>query len=78
MTDNESPRLMEATGREIQLELIRRTQHNARDGKRVFEDLQSHRDLRKAVLIDKHPSVHLIKLRDLPSNDWSADTLSFW
>ena len=40
----ESQRLTEADVQDIQLELIRRAQHNALDGKRIFEDLQSHQD----------------------------------
>ncbi len=73
MPDEESPRLTEATVQEIQLELIRRTEHNAFDGEQVFEDLLACRDWWEAVLLDrKHDSV---KLRDLPGNLWNTDTL---
>ncbi|MEK7327686.1 MAG: hypothetical protein AAB217_20770, partial [Chloroflexota bacterium] len=73
MNTTESPNLAEATAQEIQLELIRRTEHNAFDGEQVFEDLLAHRDWWEAVLLDrKHDSV---KLRDLPDNLWNTDTL---
>ena len=71
----ESPRLTEASAQDIQLELVRRTQRNAFNGKRVFEDLKAHREWWKAVLLDKHSTFDLIKLRDLPYDHWNADTL---
>ncbi len=75
--------LREATAQEIQIELIRRTQMNAFDGERVVKDLLKHRDLWIAVLMDRLgvsnpprlPSMGLIKLRDLDTNDWNVDTL---
>jgi hypothetical protein len=75
--------LTEATVQEIHLELIRRTQFNAFDGERVLAALMEHQDLWEAVLLDRFgcsgpselPAMGLIKLRDLPHNDWNADTL---
>jgi hypothetical protein len=75
--------LTEATVQEIQLELIRRTRYNAFDGERVAAALNAHPDLWEAVLLDRPgvaqpgqlPTAGLIKLRDLSSNHWNADTL---
>ena len=75
--------LTEATVQEIQLELLRRTQHNALDGSRVVASLLAHRDFWEAVLLDRYcfsnpgklPLSGLIKLRDLPDNFWNVDTL---
>ncbi len=75
MAAQETPRLTEATVQEIQLELIRRSQHNAFDGEQVFQGLLEHRDWWEAVLLDNHPVMQLIKLRDLPENIWNTDTL---
>ncbi len=72
-TSEESPRLTEATVQEIQLELIRRHQHNYFDGQEVAEDLMAHRDWWEAVLMDT--SAGLVKLRDLGDNFWNVDTL---
>ena len=72
-TTEESPRLMEATVQEIQLELIRRHQHNYFDGQEVAEDLTAHREWWEAVLMDT--SAGLVKLRDLGDNLWNVDTL---
>lgn len=82
---DELPRLMlgEATAQDIQLELIRRWSFNAFDGPRVVETLMQNRDLWDAVLMDrlalsnpgKLPAMGLIKLRDLPYNEWNVDTL---
>ena len=69
----ESPRLTEATVQEIQLELIRRHQHNYFDGEEVAEDLMAHREWWEAVLRDT--SAGLVKLRDLGDNFWNVDTL---
>lgn len=81
-----SSSLREATAQEIQLELLRRTKFNELDGERVVASLMKHRELWLAVLLDR-PGVAdysepgfllisgLIKLRDLPSNIWNADTL---
>lgn len=78
--------LRTASAQEIQFELLRRTRFNALDGERVCESLQRHRDLWLAVLLDR-PGVPnfaepgllltagLIKLRDLPYDQWNADTL---
>ncbi len=78
--------LRRATVQEIQLELIRRTCFNAMDGKKVHGSLLKHRDLWRAVLLDR-PGVAnyaepglllmagLIKLRDVPQDIWNADTL---
>jgi hypothetical protein len=78
-----NPSLREAAIQEIQLELIRRTQFNAFDGERVYRSLVEHRNLWEAVLFDRLssrlpgilPPGSLIKLRDLSSNLWNADTL---
>ena len=72
-TTEESLRLTEATVQEIQLELIRRHQHNYFDGEEVAEDLMAHREWWEAVLMDT--SAGLVKLRDLGDNFWNVDTL---
>ena len=72
-TTEESSRLTEATVQEIQLELIRRHQHNYFDGEEVAEDLMAHREWWEAVLMDT--SAGLVKLRDLGDNFWNVDTL---
>ncbi|MBC8450518.1 MAG: hypothetical protein H8D78_22520 [Chloroflexi bacterium] len=72
-TTEESPRLTEATVQEIQLELIRRHQHNYFEGEEVAEDLMAHREWWEAVLMDT--SAGLVKLRDLGDNFWNVDTL---
>ena len=78
--------LRDATVQEIQLELLRRTSHNALNGEKVYASLTKHRELWRSALLDR-PGVAdytaprtlfmlgLIKLRDLPHNDWNADTL---
>jgi hypothetical protein len=83
---NESLLLREASVQDIQLELLRRTRFNDFDGEKVCGSLLQHRDLWRAVLLDR-PGVPnyaepgflltagLIKLRDLPDNLWNADTL---
>ena len=75
MTVNDSSRLTEATVQDIQLELIRRTQYNAFDGERVARGLKEHRDWWEAALLVRTEPLLLITLRDLPYNDWNADTL---
>jgi hypothetical protein len=75
MINDESPRLSEATTQAIQLELIRRTQYEKFDGKRIASDLLLHRDWWVAVLFDRTESLTLAKLRDLPYNEWNADAL---
>jgi len=72
-TTEESPRLTEASVQEIQLELIRRHQHNYFDGEEVATDLRAHPDWWEAVLMDT--SAGLVKLRDLAGNFWNVDTL---
>ena len=72
-TTEESSRLTEATVQEIQLELIRRHQHNYFDGEEVAADLMAHREWWEAVLMDA--SAGLVKLRDLADNFWNVDTL---
>jgi len=75
--------LADATAQDIQLELIRRRQFNAFDGPRVAAALFEHAHLWDAVMMDrfalsnpgKLPSLGLIKLRDLPDNEWNVDTL---
>lgn len=76
-------RLGEATAQDIQLELIRRRKFNAFDGERVAAQLWQHRGLWESVMMDrlalsnwgKPPAMGLIKLRDLPYDDWNVDTL---
>ncbi|MEK7277804.1 MAG: hypothetical protein AAB427_10680 [Chloroflexota bacterium] len=75
MTQPDSPHLTAATVQEIQLELIRRTQHNSFDGEQVHKDLLAHRDWWEAVLLDGPSPLNLIKLRDLSGNYWNTDTL---
>lgn len=75
--------LAEASIQDIQLELIRRRQFNAFDGQRVVDCLRQHRELWEAVMMDRlaisHPgtlpTLGLMKLRDLPQDDWNVDTL---
>lgn len=78
--------LRAATVQEIQLELLRRTSFNALVGELVYASLMRHRDLWRAVLLDR-PGIPnyaeptfllisgLIKLRDIPDNFWNADSL---
>lgn len=76
--------LSNATVQEIQLELIKRaSRDDAMDGEQVVASLLKHRDLWVAVMSDRFclsnpgrlPSVGLIKLRDLNTNFWNADTM---
>src|SRR5207249_1250488 len=83
MSDSLSLRDVSVQG--IQLELLRRTCFNALDGEQVLASLLKHRHLWLAALLDR-PGVPdysepghlllsgLIKLRDLPTNFWNADT----
>ena len=81
-----SSSLRGASVQDIQLELIRRSTHNAFDGARVYQSLLKHRALWKAVLLDRVGVANdrspgtllmggLIKLRDLHHDHWNADTL---
>ena len=72
-TTGELSRLTEATVQEIQLELIRRHQHNYFEGEEVAADLMAHQEWWEAVLMDT--SAGLVKLRDLKKNLWNVDTL---
>ena len=75
--------LTEASVQEIQLELIRRHQYNAFDGRKIAASLRCHRSLWEAVLMDRPGFMNrdgmsfsgLIKLRDLSSNFWNVDYL---
>ena len=75
--------LREASAQEIQLELIRRRKFNAFDGQRVVASLLEHRDLWEAVMMErlaisnpgKLPVLGMVKLRDLPADEWNVDTL---
>jgi hypothetical protein len=75
--------LGQATAQDIQLELIRRRRFNDFDGQAVAAKLMDHRDLWEAAMMDRLalsnfgslPAMGLIKLRDLPYNDWNVDTL---
>jgi len=49
----EAINLRDASVQDIQLELIRRTSFNAMRGERVVASLLRHRDLWKAVLLDR-------------------------
>jgi len=67
-----------ATGgiQQIQLDLIRSCRFNAFVGERIVRDLLAHRSLWVSALIDRFGEPGgLIKLRDLPQNDWNVDTL---
>lgn len=64
-----------ATTQELQLELIRRTSFNAFDGPRIHRDLLAHRNLWRAVLLDGAGKNDLVRLRDLPDDQWNANTL---
>jgi hypothetical protein len=79
-------RLCDAAVQDIQLELLRRTDHNAFDGEKIAASLLKHRSLWIAALLDRLGVANysnpgqlffssLIKLRDLPRNDWNVDTL---
>jgi hypothetical protein len=83
---NQSLLLRDASMQDIQLELLRRTRFNDMDGEKVLASLMKHRNLWRAVLLDRpgvadHDSFEhllvsgLIKLRDLAKNIWNADTL---
>ena len=81
MFDPSTP-LVTATVQDIHLELIRRSEHNAFHGARVLVDLLAHRQDWQAVLFDTYGlatdhglPTRLIKLRDMASNDYNADTL---
>jgi hypothetical protein len=75
--------LREASYQEIQLELIRRRKFNAFDGERVVATLLEHRDLWEAVMMERLavsnpgrlPVLGMVKLRDLPADEWNVDTL---
>lgn len=75
--------LGEATAQDIQLELIRRWQFNTFDGPAIAARLFEHRELWESVMMDRLalsgygnlPAMGLIKLRDLPYNEWNVDTL---
>lgn len=73
----------EATTQEVELELIRRRQFGTFDGERVVDCLLRNRELWRAVMMDRlglsHPgclpTLGLMKLRDLPADEWNVDTL---
>ena len=74
--------LATATVQDIHLELIRRSEHNAFHGERVLADLLAHRQDWQAVLFDTYGlgtdrglPARLVKLHDMASNDYNADTL---
>ena len=74
--------LATATVQDIHLELIRRSEHNAFHGERILADLLAHRQDWQAVLFDTYGlatdrglPARLLKLRDMPYNDYNADTL---
>lgn len=78
--------LRDATVQDIQLELIRRTRFNEFDGERICDILGRYRGHWRAVLLDRTGVPNhrepgrllvggLIKLRDLDTNLWNADTL---
>jgi hypothetical protein len=75
--------LRKASVQEIQLELIRRRKFDGFDGECIVAALLEHRDLWEAVIMErlalsnpgKLPSVGLVKLRDLPTDDWNVNVL---
>lgn len=75
--------LSQASNQAIQLELIRRRQFRSFDGQRVVDCLFEHRELWEAVMMDRValsrpgslPTLGLMKLRDLPQDEWNVDTL---
>jgi hypothetical protein len=74
--------LATATVQDIHLELIRRSEHNAFQGTRVLADLLAHHQDWQAMLFDTYGlatdrglPARLLKLRDMASNDYNADTL---
>jgi hypothetical protein len=74
----ESPPEDRATIQDLHLELIRRASFNFLDGPRVVRDLEAHRDLWLAVLIDRDGGEAfsgMVKLRDIPDNLWNVDKL---
>ncbi len=82
ITFDPSTPLATATVQDIHLELIRRSEHNAFHGARVLADLLTHRQDWQAVLFDTYGlatdrgvPTRLLKLRDMASNDYNADTL---
>jgi hypothetical protein len=76
--------LREATAQEIQFELLRRARRNLLDGEKVLKSLRAHRELWRSLILaplfvwrrdSDLPIIGLITLRDLPKNQWNADTL---
>ena len=75
--------LREASIQDIQLELIRRRSFHAFDGERIVDCLRRNRELWEAVLMDRVaisqpgslPTLGLMKLRGLSSEEWNVDTL---
>lgn len=65
--------LVEATMQELYLEMISRSNFNSFNGKRVVEDLLSHRELWLSVIMDSHAG--LTHLRDLPDNRWNVSLM---
>jgi len=81
MFDPSTP-LATASVQDIHLELIRRSEHNAFHGDRVLAGLLAQRQDWQAVLFDTYGlatdrglPARLLKLRDMASNDYNADTL---
>jgi hypothetical protein len=81
-TFDPSTPLATATVQDIHLELIRRSEHNAFHGERVLADLLTHCQDWQAVLFDTYGlatdhglPTRLLKLRDMPYNDYNVDTL---
>jgi hypothetical protein len=73
---------------ELNLKLIRQASFNGFDGPMVVDSLLAHKDLWRAVIIDREgfvsfkedgpnfsSAIDLIKLRDLESGYWNVDTL---
>jgi hypothetical protein len=75
--------LGEASVQDIQLELIRRRNFHLFDGQRIADCLLQHRNLWEAVMMDRLaisqpgslPTLGLMKLRDIPQDEWNVDTL---
>jgi hypothetical protein len=77
------PKKKKQTIQDLYLELIRRTQFNEFDGKRVADDLEENRSLWISVVMDSagfsirpfKSSICLIKLRDMHMNVNNVDTI---
>ena len=74
---------------QLELEIIKNTEHNNFEGKRVAKDLEDNQFLWRGVIMDRMAiirvmssdkpfytaGINLIKLRDIEQGIWNADTL---